>query len=124
MRSIRLLDYVIFLLFLVFIVGSILWSSGGKDGVLRAEIEASGELYLLPLTQDGELVLEGPVGETHVEISNGTARITHSDCRDKICIAMGSIQEPSQWIACLPNRVFVRIVAESPTGDEVDAGVF
>lgn len=124
MRSLRLLDYVIFFLFLAFIVASILWSSGGKEGILRAEVEASGKRYLLPLAQDGELVLEGPVGETRVEISDGTARITDSDCRDKICISMGSIQEPGQWVACLPNRVFVRIVAESPTGDEVDTGVF
>ena len=52
--------------------------------------------------------------------------LTESDCRDEVCVAMGEISRPTGWIACLPNRVFVRIVAvgEDEDGEAVDAGAF
>lgn len=122
-----MLDYLIFLITLGTIVLSVLWSANGKDGELRAEIEASGSLYILPLSRDGHLELQGPIGETHVEVEDGEVFISHSDCRDKICISMGHVSTPSGWLACLPNRVFVRVVAVDPegtAGSEVDSGAF
>ncbi|MCK5250144.1 MAG: NusG domain II-containing protein, partial [Spirochaetaceae bacterium] len=109
------------------VTGSVFWSSAGRNGELRAEIEASGELYIMPLSRDGYLDLEGPVGNTRVEVSDGEVFISDSDCRDKICIAMGHVSSPSGWIACLPNRVFVRVIAmdsDSYPGEEVDSGAF
>ncbi len=121
MLRLRILDYAIILLSLAVVSASVFWSSAGREGELRGEVEASGEVYIMPLTQNGSLVLEGPVGETRVEVADGEIFITDSDCRDKICIAMGRISGHSGWIACLPNRVFVRVVAVNP---EVDAGAF
>ncbi len=125
-RGLRLLDYIFFLLFLALVVGSVFWSTGNKDGELRVEIEASGVLHLMPLTSDGALVLEGPVGETHVHVANGEVFISQSDCADELCVAMGHISGASDWIACLPNRVFVRIVAADGgiVDGEVDTGAF
>jgi hypothetical protein len=104
-----------------------LWSSSGRQGELRAEIEASGEVYVMPLSRDGQLDLTGPAGNTRVVVSQGEAYVSDSDCRDKICVSMGHISRPSGWVACLPNRVFVRVVAVDPEkygGEEVDSGAF
>ena len=127
MPHLRILDYLIIIISLAVVTGSVFWSSAGRNGELRAEIEASGELYIMPLSQDGYLDLEGPVGNTRVEVSDGEVFISDSDCRDKICITMGQVSSPSGWIACLPNRVFVRVIAMDPDsypGEEVDSGAF
>lgn len=123
----RILDFFIFLLAISTVILSVLWSTTGKDGELRAEIEASGVQYLMPLSQDGHLDLQGPIGETRVEVLDGEVFISHSDCRDKICIAMGHVSTPSGWLACLPNRVFITVSALNPddfAGSEVDSGAF
>ena len=81
---------------------------------MRVEIETSDEQFVLPLAQDGSLILDGPVGETRIEVKNEAVFIDDSDCRDKLCIAMGQISNVSAWVACLPNRIFVRLVAVIP----------
>lgn len=127
MPRLRILDYFIFLIALSVVILSVFWSASGKEGELRAEIEASGIRYLLPLSQDGQLDLQGPVGDTRVEVLDGEVFISHSDCRDKICISMGHVSTPSGWLACLPNRVFIKVIAVNPDGSagtEVDSGAF
>ena len=125
MHRLRILDYIIFLLSLAVVTASVFWSASSGEGELIAEIEASGEVYIMPMSRDGSLVLKGPVGDTRVDVADGEVFISDSDCRDKICVAMGPVSTPSSWVACLPNRVFVRVVAgNSGKGTEVDAGAF
>jgi len=104
---------------------SVFWSSSGGSGEGRVEVDASGAVYIIPLSHNSSMVFSGPVGETRVEVADGKVFISDSDCRDKICVAMGAVSSPSSWVACLPNRVFVRIVAEpSKEGMEVDTGAY
>jgi len=127
MPQLRPLDYLIFLISVTVVVISVFWSAAGRDGELRAEIEASGILYIMPLSRDGSLEIEGPVGQTRVEVVDGEVFISDSDCRDKICIAMGHVSSASGWVACLPNRVFVIVNAVDPdgaAGTEVDSSAF
>jgi hypothetical protein len=51
----------------------------------------------------------GPLGDTVVVIENGSVRVVSSPCPEKICIKTGRISKPGQWIACLPNKVFISI---------------
>ena len=111
MTRLKILDWLVLLISVMVLIGSIFWSAVAGEGELRVEIEALNGHFILPLTQDGELILDGPVGGTRVEVRNGTVFISDSDCRDRLCVAMGPISNPSAWLACLPNRVFVRLVA-------------
>ena len=126
MPRFRVLDYPVLILAAALVAASVSWSAAGRGGGGMVEIEASGRKYLMPLSADGRMVVEGPVGKTVVEVRDGVAAVTDSDCRDKVCVAMGGISEPSGWIACLPNRVFVRIVDEKAAVDSggADAVVF
>ncbi|MCK5735104.1 MAG: NusG domain II-containing protein, partial [Spirochaetaceae bacterium] len=118
-------DYFIILFSLAIITASVYWSSAGDGVATRVEIEASGEVYVLPLSHEGFLNVNGPVGTTRVEVADGEVYITDSDCRDNICVSMGRISSSSSWIACLPNRVFVRVVAGDMDKEaEVDTGAF
>ncbi len=81
-------------------------------------IEASGVQWIYPLDVDRREPVEGPLGRTIVVISGGRAAVEDSPCPDKLCVHMPAIFRPGQWIACLPNRVFVRVRGSS--GQDVD----
>ncbi len=86
-------------------------------------IEDSESQYLYPLSEDRVITLTGPVGESVVEIHNGQARFTHSDCPDDLCVQMAPISEAGDWAACLPNQIFIT-TSGGENSKEVDAGVY
>ena len=94
----------------------------GQEGVAVLYIQNSSDSWIYPLEKEVELDIPGPLGVTHVHIKEGAAFVENSPCRDKICIHMGRISRNGEWIACLPNRVFLRI--QGKKGEVVDAGVF
>ncbi|MEI8095821.1 MAG: NusG domain II-containing protein [Spirochaetales bacterium] len=91
---------------------------------LRLEVQTDKALYSYPLEVDQTVKAEGPLGITLVHIEKGTIHVEDSPCTNKVCIAMGTIRSSGQWVACLPNHVFVRITGGAQTQDSVDAGVF
>jgi hypothetical protein len=70
------------------------------------------------LNVDRRESIKGPLGETIVIIKGGSAFVEDSPCPDKLCVHMPAVSRPGQWIACLPNRVFVRVRGSS--GQDVD----
>jgi hypothetical protein len=92
-------------------------------GPAEVTITGNGGVWAYPLSIDRRIAIAGPLGETHVEIRSKSVHIEDSPCPNKTCIAAGSISAPGQWLACLPNRVFVRV--DGGTADEeVDASVY
>lgn len=94
-------------LLVVGIFSAAAWSHQGasRDVV----IEASGSTWIYPLDTDRVEPVAGPLGETRVVIRSGKASVKDSPCPDTLCVGMPAISRPGQWIACLPNRVFVRV---------------
>jgi hypothetical protein len=83
-------------------------------GTPEITIEAAGagateQQWIYPLEAEATVRVPGPLGETVVEIKDGAVRVVSSPCPEKICIKTGRISKPGQWIACLPNRVFISI---------------
>jgi hypothetical protein len=126
MHKLRPVDYIIFLLSLFIIFLSSVFSIQHNKGELSAVIEASGKNYIYPVSENNTITVTGPVGKTVISINDNQVYISDSDCRDKICLSMGKLSKPGQWAACLPNRVFVRIITKSPeiSGNNVDDGTF
>ena len=112
-----LLSLSVFLLFTWF--G---YNLNGETGYLL--IESTDGEFLYPLSEDREIHVEGPVGQSVVEIHNGEAKFTHSDCSDELCVQMGAIAGPGEWAACLPNEVFLSTTGSEAEKSEVDAGVY
>ncbi|GJL77527.1 MAG: hypothetical protein NPINA01_05160 [Nitrospinaceae bacterium] len=79
------------------------------------------EVSRYPLSDDRVVPVKGRLGITQVKIEKGKARILHSPCKNKICIKSGDIQYADRLIACLPNRVVVRVIGKNQRG--VDAVV-
>jgi hypothetical protein len=65
--------------------------------------------WLYPLNAVETIRVTGPVGDTVVQIEDGTARVVYSSCRNQLCIAASPVRKRGQWIACLPNQVLVSI---------------
>jgi len=80
-----------------------------------AEVKISSEngTQFFPLTENAQLRIKGPLGESVVEIFKGKAYIEKSPCPLKLCIRQGKIDAPGQVAACLPNRVVVSIVSNN-----------
>jgi len=52
-------------------------------------------------------------------IANGRVSMLTADCPDHDCIKTGTIDQGGQIIACLPNRLALRIVFEDGDVDDV-----
>jgi hypothetical protein len=82
----------------------------------KVVIEAAGEVVqVIPLAeiQAGQQVpIQGPLGDSTLEMGENKVRLIHSPCPDLICVHMGWISKPGEMIICIPNRVVVRIEGE------------
>jgi hypothetical protein len=78
-------------------------------------VVSSGDniLFVAPLNQDQQFELSGPLGSTKLQISNGAVRVLSSPCPQKICIGMGQVSRSGELLACVPNRLVIRIEGES-----------
>ena len=92
----------------------------GKSGSPQVIIRGGQDrTWIYPLDTELELSVTGPMGETRVLLGSGRAAVLSSPCNGQTCIAAGGITRSGQWLACLPNRVFLLI--EGSGGGEVDA---
>lgn len=107
---VRFLDVLIFVLSLAMIavISVKAYSGHGKKSLVI--ITSPKGQWIFPVSIKKVLtVTDGAGGFCVVSIDAGSVRVTKSNCPRHICIRMGSISRPGQWIACMPHRVFIRI---------------
>ena len=76
-------------------------------------IEQDGQaLYVAPLEEDGSVEIPGPYGATRIEIAAGRVRVKEASCPQRLCVAMGAIGNAGELVACVPNRLIVRVSGE------------
>lgn len=125
---IRFLDLVIFGVAAALVMGTSLLVLNRQSGTRYVQMTGETGEWIAPLNKDAEYQIPGPLGITYMHIHNGTAAIVDSPCKNKLCILAGAISEPNQWVACLPNKVFVRITSKGSDGagdtGGVDAGAY
>ncbi len=119
----RPLDFVALVVSILAVVSVSLFAFGTNAEADAISIQSDEGEFLYPLDDAREIVVEGPIGHTHVVIEGNRVRVTESPCRDKICIAAGWLEHTGEWTACLPNRVFVRVEG-GERDDGVDAQTF
>ncbi|MFA7534674.1 MAG: NusG domain II-containing protein [Desulfuromonadales bacterium] len=112
------LDYCIVLLLLLLTAASFSLHRPGAPGE-RVVAERDGRLvFSAPLAENRRVTLTGPLGETQLAIENGRARILASPCLHKTCMRMGEAMRTGDFIACVPNRLLVRI--DGSAGERAD----
>ena len=63
--------------------------------------------------------ISGPLGTSVAEIKSGAIRMKFSPCPDRYCMETGWIDQPGQVIACVPNRIIIKIVADKNSVDTI-----
>jgi hypothetical protein len=106
------LDFAVLILLGAFTIlsGAAAYSGGGEGTVTVKGPEGT---WVFPRSAGETLRVQGPLGETVVELKDGRARVLSSPCTNQICVAAGAIHSHGRWIACLPNRVLVSISGEA-----------
>ena len=95
-------------------------AAGGGTGA-RAVITSPAGITSVPLDEECTLAIAGSSGGLSVVVEDGSVRVAHSGCPDGTCVATGAISTAGAVIACVPNRVIVRV--EGGAGDGLDARV-
>ncbi len=109
-------DWLVVSLLLGVSLAGIAWVATAPGGTHVVVTSDGQTCFTAPLDQPHSVDLDGPLGPTHLVIDDQGAHITDSPCPRKICIAMGPARHTGDLLACVPNRILVRI--DSPAGEE------
>lgn len=100
-----------FLIVFVFAVsiGFIPWLQSGDPGE-AAVIQVNNEVIAtLPLEDETQFSVQGPLGETIIEIKSGKVRVLSDPGPQQLCVLQGWISRAGDSLICLPNRVVIQI---------------
>lgn len=114
---------LISLIILLALVTCVIFIIPKQAEFLQVEISVEGNLYsLIELNQlePYQLVeLVGPLGISTVEIKEGKVRMLSSPCPDHICMGMGWMGNHGQTIACVPNRIIIKVISAKQSLDAI-----
>ena len=109
-------DWLVVLTLLGIALAGIAWLAMAPAGT-RVVVTSEGQTcFVADLDHAQSVDLDGPLGKTHLVIDEKGAYVTSSPCPRKICIAMGPAKRSGDLLACVPNRIMVRI--EGPVGED------
>ena len=123
-HCIKPMDIIVIIVSIGIVIILFILSLSYKSDVLYVEIKTDKDLFIYPLVEPRDIVLYGPLGDTFVSIEDEQVRVIDSPGRQKICVKSGPIANIGQWLACLPNKVFLRILGDSAEETGIDAVSF
>ncbi|GHV84920.1 hypothetical protein AGMMS50230_05280 [Spirochaetia bacterium] len=125
---VRLLDLVIFCLTAAVTLFCALLVYGKNTSSLKLVIQGKSGNWVYPMEAAVLVDIAGPLGNTTVELKDRQVRVVASPCTNQTCISSGGIHNRGQWLACLPNGVFVSVepvnAEANKPGDNLDAAVW
>jgi hypothetical protein len=96
---------------------SVLWHGSTAD---KAIIRSGGKIFReLPLTQDLELDVPGPLGISKISIHNRQARITADPSPRQYCVRQGWLKLAGESAICLPNQISLELTGSSKRYDSL-----
>ena len=106
---IRPLDVIILTVFAAVLFFSILAlrNTPERDPVLI--IDSPFGQYIYELDKDREVKIKGLIGISVIKIENGKAKFDSSPCPNQTCVSGAPISKNFEWLACMPNQVFIHI---------------
>lgn len=113
-------DWLVVLTLLGTALAGMVWLATAPRGT-RVVVTSDGQTrFTAPLDQPRSFDIEGPLGPTHLVIDAQGVRITSSPCPRKICMTMGPARHSGDLLACVPNRILVRIDNSGGEGEPYD----
>jgi hypothetical protein len=109
-------DWLVVLTLLGIALVGIAWLAAAPTGTRVVVTCGDQTCFVADLDQAHSIDLDGPLGTTHLVIDEKGAYVTASPCPRKVCIAMGTARRSGDLLACVPNRIMVRI--EGPASED------
>lgn len=81
----------------------------GTVAVIRVDGEVYEKINLDTVTVAYDMEIRTEFGYNKIHVEPGSISVSDSDCRDRICIHQGSIDEAGVPIVCLPHRLTIQI---------------
>ena len=97
---------VIFLFALLLFLSIFFSTKRGGYAIVTVDGKTFGEY---PLEKDGVFHIGNEEKGDTLVIKNGSVKIEHASCPDKLCERQGSILYDKQVIVCLPNKTVVTV---------------
>jgi len=104
-KDLLIISSIFVLILLIYLFNSFT-STLGDTVIIQV---AKKEPIRLPLNRDRIIKVQGPLGESVIEIKDRKVRMLFSPCPDKLCMKQGWIDKTSQSIICVPNRIIIKI---------------
>lgn len=74
----------------------------------------------LALHEDKVHYINGRLGNSQLEVSDGRLRFSNSPCKRRVCIHTGWLKESGEAAACLPNGISVVLHSDTPRYDSIN----
>jgi hypothetical protein len=123
-HNLRFADFIVLFLAVTITVFCAVRIYARNDSSLHFVIQGKKGSWVYPINQTVQVDIAGPLGLTTVSLKDGKAQILVSPCVNQTCVTSGPVEHKGQWIACLPNAVFVRVESGNEKQTELDAVVW
>ncbi len=98
-------------------LANLVWHGGAAD---KAIIRSGGKIFReLPLSQNLELEVPGPLGLSKIAIHNHQARIAADPSPRQYCVRQGWLKQAGEIAICLPNQVSLELSGSGKTYDSL-----
>ncbi len=94
----------------IYIPGRISGHSSGNFVSIRQNGET---IHTLPLNKNQTITITKGTFTNTITIQDGTAYVSHSNCKNQVCVHSRGISTPGQSIVCLPHRLTLTIQGET-----------
>ncbi len=101
-------DIIVILLFLALALALFLTFRTGKGTFYEISYDGKTQIRESLFTPATHELEEGVI----IVCEKGTVYFASSDCPDKVCQGAGQLCEAGEWAACLPNKIFLKVVEE------------
>ena len=95
------------------------WGNSSQGEVVQIR-SINNATITLPLDQNKQLEITGPLGTNIIEIKDRQVRFIDSPCKGKQCVMTGWLNKDGQLAACLPNGVTVQIIGRDQRFDAMN----
>jgi hypothetical protein len=120
---VKVLDLVIIVLALALTGFSAFTVYVKPRNTIQVLVQGQGNKWIFPLDAEETVAVAGPLGKTVVRIHGNQAWVESSPCDNQTCVASGHANQQGDWVACLPNNVFLMLEGSDTIG-KIDRGAW